>query len=760
MAQLQSTLKLTLLDQVSARAKAINRSLDGLQRHTNGLLAMSRNIAAFAATYFGATEAFDKTYSAATKMESALTEIGIKSGLTSNQLEMMQKRLTALSPKTNQYTADMLAGVDAMTTMGLGADQAMASIEAISKTATATGATIEDLSKASTSAIQNLGVAPEQVAKILDGMALAGNRGAFELKDMAQYMPQLTASAKTLGLEGVDGIADLAAALQIARRGTGDASTAANNLSDFMSKIVTPQTIKNFKKFGVDVTKELKKAHKQGISPIEHFIKLLDEKTQGGKGELLTQIFGDKQTLDFIRPMIAGLKDYVKIREDAERANGVVDESFARRMGTAEQKVRRLGISVNNLGESIGANLLQPVGDAAQYLADIFNTLDQRATVFDRIGTSLDGFFNGLGVDGAKSFSEALKSVEEFFFGVKDGSKSADELGGIFIKFQGYGKQVREFGKDIEYAVGQLEEFFGLKPGTVKETVAEIGAWGFTLGASSIGIGLAAAAIGGLAKALLKLSGVSAIIGGAKGIASLFRAVAGFGKTPGAIVPGKTPNMPKVPPVVPEPPSFLATWGARLSLWTAGAFAVFKALDDIPHAGYQSAQKNNPDLLQDLERMRRIRGEFLGGFEGGRHAAYAGVGPRPGDAVPGEITNWPPGYRRMTGTSAHPGKMRDDHNIGATPIRTIFDSIRDLLGGTAAQPAGSKTVALDTATISAMMQPRGVQSVRVENQQTPNVTVNNSIVVNGVSDPRAAASAAASEMGAKVKSAVESANTD
>jgi TP901 family phage tail tape measure protein len=883
MAQLQSTLKLTLLDQVSNRAKHISRTLDGLNRQTHGMLAMTRNVAAFAGAYFGITEGIEHTYTAASKMQASLAEVGIKAGLSNTALEAMQRQLTALSPKVNQTTADLLSGVDSMVTLGLATDKAMASIPAIAKAATATGASISDLSSASTSAIQNMGVLPEQVTKMLDAMALAGNAGAFELRDMAQYFPQLTASAKTLGIDGVDGVADLAAALQIARRGSSDASTAANNLSDFMSKIVTPQTVKNFKKFGVNVTAELKKAHKNGISPIEHFIKLLDEKTQGGKGELLTQIFGDKQTLDFIRPMIADFKEYVRIREEAERANGTVDSAFSKRMETNAEKVKALKIAVDNLGTSIGANLLTPVGDAAKYFADIFNTLDQRSTVFDRIGTSLDGFLNGLGFDGAKSFGEAMKSLDKFLFGVKDGSKAADEIGGIFAKFQGYGQQVKQFGDDVADAVAKVERFLGLKPGKAGEVVSELSSWGFKLGAAAIGIGLAAGAISGLVRALIKLSGVGLLIGGAKGIASLLGAVAGFGKTPAKVptpgkTPGKTPTTPKVPPVLPEPPAFFTTWAARLSLWASAAFATYKALDDIPHEGLKSAQDHNPELLQDLERQRRIRSEFKGGFEGGRHAAYAGVGPRPGDKIPGEIENQPTGYRKQTeseryatdmrsgfteradraftswldrfdnwlktpvekprfpgkdaddvyspppkregnfwidrllgreppagmiGTDLNPGKLRDDRNVGVQPVKqdtnywmdrllgreppagmigtdlnpgklqddrnvgvqpvqqpSMWDSVKGLLGQQATQ-AGSKTVAIDQSSIAAMIRPSGTQDVRVTNKEPPQVHVNvGGITITGVVDPKAALSSAASQLGEKVKSAVESANTD
>ena len=49
-------------------------------------------------------------------------------------------------------------------------------------------------------------------------MVLADRRGAFALKAMAAYFTQLTASAKTLGIDGADGIADISAASQCEHR--------------------------------------------------------------------------------------------------------------------------------------------------------------------------------------------------------------------------------------------------------------------------------------------------------------------------------------------------------------------------------------------------------------------------------------------------------------------------------------------------------------------------------------------------------------
>lgn len=734
MGQLSSVLKLSVLDGVTGPFRRISGVVSSFNRQASSMAApmrgMTGQILAFGGAYLGVSEGWSRTYGAASQAQAALSEMGIKANLSAAELAVLQKELTTLSPTVNQSTTDLMAGVDAMLTMGTAAKDARGAIPAIGKAATATGASIADLSNASSSAMQNLGVMPSEITRMLDGMAYAGNAGAFELKNMAAAFPQLTASAQGLGIHGVEGVNDLAAALQIARRGAGDASTASNNLSDFMGKIVTPQTIKNFRKFGVDVTKELAKVKKSGISPIEHFIRLLDKKTEGGKGELLTQIFGDKQTLDFIRPMIAGFDDYIRIRNEANKANGTVADAYARRMEDANQKVKALRISLENLGTSIGANLLAPISDVAEDLAKVLGSLDSRFTLLDEFKSRFSGLLSGLGMgDG----TDALKGIRDFIFGAEDASAAADKYGRLFGQFQEYGRSIKQFGEDV-------------RNNPVVKFLEDLAPYYWDVLKWSVGFALVSAAIRKLAGAMMLLSGASTILSAIKGIGGVAAALGiGGGAAATAVATGgKGRGASAAGAAASKGGSWIARWlsgegvknlvdsgrksngltafeqigkytgkfGSTLGWLGRGAAKIlgtpsmvaettFRALDAVPHATMESATKGNPDLLPALDRENALwRGVA---FEGGRHRAGLGAGPQPGD----------------------------------------------------------KPVTLDSGTISQLLQPsRGVQEVREVNRQPPVVNVHAPITVNGVSSPEAAADAAASRLGQAVKAAYEAADTD
>ncbi|MCW5706108.1 phage tail tape measure protein [Shinella sp.] len=750
----ESRLIVGLIDHVSQPARRIHGAISALNRQTSAMLAPLRSvgvqIAAFGAGYIGVTEGWSRTYGAASEAQAALSEIGIKSDMTQAQLGVLHKRLVDLSPKVNQSTTDLMAGVDAMLTMGTAAKDAEGAIPAIGRAATATGAAISDLSSASSSAMQNLAVMPAEIGRMLDGMAFAGNAGAFELRDMSQYFPQLTASAQFLGIHGVEGVNDLAAALQIARRGAGDASTAANNLSDFMGKIVTPQTVKNFRKFGVDVTKELAKAKKQGISPIEHFIALIDKKTEGGKSELLTQLFGDKQTLDFIKPMIAGFEDYLRIREGANKANGTVADAYARRMEDANQKVTSLRISLENIGESIGTNLLGPVSEAAENLSHVFNTLDSRFTIFDEFKSRFSGLLSGLGMgDG----TDALKGIRDLIFGAEDASAAADKYGRLFGQFQEYGRSIKQFGEDVRS--NPIVKFF-----------EDLSPYYWDALKWSIGFVVVAGAIRKLASAMMLLSGASTILAAIKGIGSVAAAlgVGGGAAATAVATGGKGAGSSAASAATKKGGQWLARWlggqgvqdiigsGRKSSGLTAfeqigkftGKFGTalgwlgkgvakvagtpamvgettFRALDAVPHATMESATKGNPDLLPGLDREQRQWGGVA--FEGGRHRAGLGAGPTPGDeTVP----------------------------AGGSPRTTS-----EMMGGL------NKPITLDGPTISQLLQPsRGVQEVREVNKKPPEIKITNNFNITEASSGKGVAAEVMADIGGVVKSAVESADTD
>ncbi|EIZ77782.1 phage tail tape measure protein, TP901 family, core region [Novosphingobium sp. Rr 2-17] len=304
----------------------------------------------------------------AMQFESSMTDINQKVAQARDAGRSMGLEMRKAALTVNQMPADLQKGVDTLTGFGLGARDAVNMMTPIGRAATAYKAEIDDLGKATFAAHDNLKVGIDQTGKSLDVMAAAGKRGAFEVKDMAQYFPALTASMQSLGGKGVPAVADLAAALQITRKGAGDASSAANNLQNLLSKINAEDTTKNFAQFGIDLPKAMKKAAAESRSPIEEIVRLTQQAT-GGDQSKLASLFGDMQVQQALRPLMSAFAEYQSIRSEALAANGTVNTDFADRMNDTAEKVKHAKIQAKDLAITVGNQLLPVIASGSEFVS-------------------------------------------------------------------------------------------------------------------------------------------------------------------------------------------------------------------------------------------------------------------------------------------------------------------------------------------------------------------------------------------------------
>lgn len=299
---------------------------------------------------------------AAQEFESKMTDIGQKADLTRAATARMGTDLLKAARAANQLPDAMQGGVDTLAGFGLDPRQATAMMRPIGKAATAYKAEIADLAAAGFAVHDNLKVSIGDTSRVIDGMAAAGKAGAFEVKDMAQHMPALTAAYQGLGQKGVSASNDLAAALQIARKGAGDSATAAGNLANVLQKVTSPATVKAFEKMGVDLPAALKRMYTEGKTPIEAIAELTN-KTLKGDLSRMGYLFEDAQVQAGLRPLIQNMDEYRRIREEAGKAGGTTDRDFVERMRDSAERTKQLTVNAQTLGIQLGTVLLPTVND-------------------------------------------------------------------------------------------------------------------------------------------------------------------------------------------------------------------------------------------------------------------------------------------------------------------------------------------------------------------------------------------------------------
>lgn len=281
--------------------------------------------------------------------------VGNTANMTKAQIADLRRSILEDSKAVGQSATNMQKGMGFLIAAGMDANLARQFLTSIGKTATATASDIEDLSKMVFTLNDSLKISPQGMQAAIDTLAQAGKEGNVELKDMAKQLPVLGAGFLSLKMEGREAAATMGAALQIARKGAADADEAANNMKNFIAKIMSPETLKKAKKnFNIDLYAIIQDAQKKGGNPFDAAMRAIIKATKGDQ-KAIGELFQDMQVQNFIRPMIQNWDEYQKIKHKALTAEGVIDTDFAKMAETTKQQLNELGNAFGRLGIAIGA---------------------------------------------------------------------------------------------------------------------------------------------------------------------------------------------------------------------------------------------------------------------------------------------------------------------------------------------------------------------------------------------------------------------
>lgn len=300
-----------------------------------------------------------------------LMMIGLTAEMTKKQVADLGGTMVTLSDQTGVSQENMKNAFGFLVAAGQKVGEAQANLKSIGKTAKATGSDIEDVARASFTMGDALKVKPDQMQRAMDMLVQAGKAGNFEFKAMAAELPGLGSSFQALKMTGTEAVATMGSALQIAMKGAKSESEAANNLSNFLSKLMSEETAKKAAKMGGNISKVIRDAQASGANPIEAAIAEINRITKGGDQELISKLFGDMQVQNFIRPMLQNLEEYKKIKQEVLDSQGVVERDWATVMASSKEKTEGLSNSVWGLTKAIGSALDPVVGKLVDKLTPV-----------------------------------------------------------------------------------------------------------------------------------------------------------------------------------------------------------------------------------------------------------------------------------------------------------------------------------------------------------------------------------------------------
>ncbi len=155
-----------------------------------------------------------------------------------------------------------------------GVNESKALLPHIMRTSVASSSDANDLARAAEKMKVNFGLTDKEIPVALSKMMRAGQEGGFEIKESSKWLGPLADYFKDY--KGMAGIETMMTMLQQVRSTAGSNDEAANNLRNFVQKMKSEGTTKDFKKQGIDLNAEMAKGAVRGETPIDTYMAQLD----------------------------------------------------------------------------------------------------------------------------------------------------------------------------------------------------------------------------------------------------------------------------------------------------------------------------------------------------------------------------------------------------------------------------------------------------------------------------------------------------
>ena len=716
MSVVQSTLRISLLEDVVAKSAPIFRTLDRLQGQQMKAFAPMRGLigqaVALGAGYLGATEGMSATAGAAIEFETAFADVKKVVEATDEQFENMRRSIRRMSGEIPLAATDIAALFAAAGESGVATEDLQSFAEMAARVGVAFDMTAADAGESLAKLKTQLGLNVAETGDMADAINHLSNNMASKAKDVTEFMLRVGAIGEMSGFVKED-VAAMGSAMIAAGSDASTAGTAMKNViralarGDFAKKSQRDAA----KALGLHLPTIAKDMQKDAKGTLRKVLTAIAKAPKHQQTSLLSEFFGDEASA--FMPLVGNIQLLDKALAsvaDRTKYSGSAFAEYVQRANTTRNVLDLLGNKISNKFSEMGDAMLPSIREGAQAIGEIIDTLGNRVTLLDKVTLSIQGFAQGLGYDGG--VRDIVNDLGDLLLGPVD-PNAADRIGSIFMRAKEWGASIRELNEAI-------------KDNPIAKFLAEMSGYGFQLFLYASGIAMLAGTIRKLAGALMLLSGASTALSILKTIGTLseFPGLGGDGGKPGGKAPkGGGSNVPEVLPWYSQAGQWLKGFGSQLGFGLS-----VQSLGDTPGDTFEDQVKNQQKYKEALQKLFGLNKD-ASGVSGWDSFWF-------GDAAKPDFS-----FREHAGISG----------VGGT-------------GGGApatASASGQPVLArIDAGSLPLMVTPNGTQDVRVTNREPVSVTVHNQISITGVSDPEAAGNAAAAQVGEKVRQGVESSYSD
>ncbi|MBM7323974.1 phage tail tape measure protein [Agrobacterium sp. S2] len=716
MSVVQSTLRISLLEDVVAKSAPIFRTLDRLQGQQMKAFAPMRGLigqaVALGAGYLGATEGISATAGAAIEFETAFADVKKVVEATDEQFENMRRSIRRMSGEIPLAATDIAALFAAAGESGVATEDLQSFAEMAARVGVAFDMTAADAGESLAKLKTQLGLNVAETGDMADAINHLSNNMASKAKDVTEFMLRVGAIGEMSGFVKED-VAAMGSAMIAAGSDASTAGTAMKNViralarGDFAKKSQRDAA----KALGLHLPTIAKDMQKDAKGTLRKVLTAIAKAPKHQQTSLLSEFFGDEASA--FMPLVGNIQlldQALASVADRTKYSGSAFAEYVQRANTTRNVLDLLGNKISNVFSEMGDDMLPAIREGAAGIGYVIDTLGNRVTILDKATATMKGFMQGLGYEGG--IRELTEDLGDLLFGEID-ANAADRIGSIFMKAKEWGAALRELNDAI-------------KDNPIAKFLAEMSGYGFQLFLYASGIAMLAGTVRKLAGALMLLSGASTALSILKTIGTLseFPGLGGDGGKPGGKSPkGGGGNVPEVLPWYSQAGQWLKGFGSQLAFGLS-----VQSLGDTPGDTFQDQVNNQQKYKEGLQKLFGLDKD-ASGVSGWDRFWY-------GDAAKPDFS-----FREHAGISGVGGPAS-----GAPATASA-----------SGQPVLAR---IDAGSIAEMVKPNGTQDVRVTNREPVSVTVHNQISITGVSDPEAAGNAAAAQVGEKVRQGVESSYSD
>lgn len=336
-------------------------------------------------------------------LDRQMNRIGITAGASEQETSRATDSVKKMAEDMKMPLDQAVSGLDALVSSGKSMQEAMEFLPSVLATAQASGAATADMAKSASAMALSLKVPAKEMQGAFDALVTGGKLGMFELRDMAEYMPKVAASAQKMGLLGVDGVQRLTGMLQISRQVSGTAEQAATGVTDAFEKLLSPTVLKAAAKQGHDFKKIMIDAEKQGKNSFEAVVEYLRDKTKGTdleKNLLLSSIFSESDSRRFVVAMMKNWDEYQKFLKEIRSGTGSVAKDLSRVLNDAQAQLTEAQTKLNNAALAVGQRAMPVV-------TEFLERADLEIQLFKEQMASLDGWMKKTFGFGFEDFQKA-----------------------------------------------------------------------------------------------------------------------------------------------------------------------------------------------------------------------------------------------------------------------------------------------------------------------------------------------------------------